>query len=131
MKTTSASPENIDEYIAGFPTDVQRILQDIRTLIRTAAPDAVEALKYGIPTFVLHGNLVHFAAFKKHIGFYPTPTGIAKFKDALSPYPHAKGSVQFPLDSPVPSALIRKVVEYRVKEAGAKSTAKPKRARSK
>src|SRR5688500_17114141 len=113
MKTNSTPPENIDDYIAGFPTDVQRILQDIRGLIRTAAPEASEALKYRIPTFVLNGNLVHFAAFEKHIGFYPTPSGIERFKDELSAYPSAKGSVQFPLDKPVPFALIRRIVEYR------------------
>ncbi len=131
MKSKSTPPENIDEYIASFPTDVQRLLQEIRSVIRTAAPNAEEALKYGIPTFVLHGNLVHFAAFKKHIGFYPTPSGVEKFKDELSRYPHAKGSVQFPLDEPVPFALIRKVVEYRVKEAKEKSTVKPKRTKTK
>ena len=96
-------------------------------MIRSAAPDAEEALKYGIPTFVLNGNLVHFAAFKKHIGFYPTPPGIERFRDELSAYPNAKGSVQFPLDKPMPFALIRKIVEYRVTEARAKPAAKPKR----
>src|SRR5439155_11537782 len=87
MKTGS-TPKNTEEYIAGFPTDVQRILREIRSIIRTAAPDAEETIKYRMPTFVLHGNLVHFAAFEKHIGFYPTPSGIEAFKDELSAYPN-------------------------------------------
>jgi uncharacterized protein YdhG (YjbR/CyaY superfamily) len=127
MKTASTPPKNIDEYIAGFPADVQRHLQEIRTIIRTAAPDAEEALKYRMPTFVLNGNLVHFAAFEKHIGFYPTPSGIEAFKDELSAYHNAKGSVQFPLDRPVPFRLIRKIVEFRVKEARVKLGAKPRK----
>jgi uncharacterized protein YdhG (YjbR/CyaY superfamily) len=131
MKAKSTPSRNTDEYIAGFPTEVQRILQEIRAVIRSAAPDAEEAIKYGIPTFLLHGNLVHFAAFEKHVGFYPTPSGVEKFKRELSPYHHAKGSVQFPLDEPVPLALIRKIVAYRVKEVGAKATAKPKRTKRK
>jgi uncharacterized protein YdhG (YjbR/CyaY superfamily) len=127
MKTKSTPPENIDEYIAGFPADVQRVLQEVRSVIRTAAPDAEEALKYGIPTFVLNGNLVHFAAFKKHVGFYPTPSGIKEFKDQLSAYHNAKGSVQFPLDKPVPLDLIRKIVKFRVREAREKVAAKARR----
>jgi uncharacterized protein YdhG (YjbR/CyaY superfamily) len=127
MKPKSTPPENIDAYIADFPPDVQRILREIRSVIRTAAPDAEEALKYRIPTFVLNGNLVHFAAFEKHIGFYPTPSGIEQFKDKLSAYPSAKGSVQFPLGKPIPFALIRSIVEYRVKEARVKRLAKPSR----
>src|SRR6516162_8008107 len=117
MKTESASPNKIDEYIAGFPADVQRVLQEMRRIVRAAAPDAAEAIKYRMPTFVLNGNLVHFAAFEKHIGFYPTPSGIEAFKEELSAYHTAKGSVQFPLDKPVPFKLIRKIVEFRVKEA--------------
>ena len=124
MKTAEGSPKNIDEYIAGFPRDVQEILKQIRTTITKVAPDAEEAIKYQIPTFVLNGNLVHFAAFKNHIGFYPTPSGIEEFKDELSPYESAKGSVQFPIDKPMPLSLIEKIVKFRVKEARAKSTAK-------
>jgi uncharacterized protein YdhG (YjbR/CyaY superfamily) len=116
MKTEVGLPKNIDEYIAGFPADVQRVLQEIRRVIRAAAPDAEETIKYRIPTFVLDGNLVHFAAFEKHIGIYPTPSGIEKFKNELSAYPIAKGSVQFPLDKPLPLGLIRKIVKFRVKE---------------
>ena len=124
MKTVSGSPKNIDEYIAGFPRDVQEILKQIRTTIMKAAPDTEEAIKYRIPTFVLNGNLVHFAAFKKHIGFYPTPSGIEEFKDELSRYERAKGSVQFPIDKPIPFSLIQKIVEFRVKESRSKFTAK-------
>lgn len=124
MKTSSGSPKSIDEYIAGFPRDVQEILKQMRTTIKKIAPDAEEAIKYGIPTFVLNGNLVHFAAFKNHIGFYPTPSGIEAFKDELSRYESTKGSVQFPSDQPVPISLIEKIVKFRVKEARAKSTAK-------
>lgn len=127
MKTAQASPKNIDEYIAGFPPDVQEILQQIRATIRKAAPDAEEAIKYQIPTFVLNGNLVHFGAFKKHIGFYPTPSGIEAFKEQLSTYEGAKGSVQFPFDKPMPLALISKIVKFRVKEYQEKAAAKKKK----
>src|SRR5262249_42189547 len=130
MKTKS-TPKSIDEYIAGFPTDVQRILHEIRSIIRTAAPDAEEAIKYRMPTFVLNGNLVHFAAFEKHVGFYPTPSGIEAFKDELSGYHNAKGSVQFPLDKPVPFSLIRKIVQFRVKETRGKRAAKTRRTKHK
>jgi uncharacterized protein YdhG (YjbR/CyaY superfamily) len=116
MKADTASPDSIDAYIAGFPEDVQGILERIRGIVRDAAPDAEEAIKYQIPTFVLNGNLVHFAAFQKHIGLYPTPSGIEHFKDDLSAYNSAKGSVQFPLDSPIPYTLIRKIVKFRVNE---------------
>jgi uncharacterized protein YdhG (YjbR/CyaY superfamily) len=128
MKAGS-TPRNIDEYIAGFPTDVQRILREIRGIIRTAAPDAEEAIRYRMPTFVLNGNLVHFAAFEKHIGFYPTPSGIEACKDELSAYHSAKGSVQFPLDKAVPFGLIRKVVEFRVKVTREKPAPKPRGAK--
>ena len=124
MKTANGSPKNIDKYIAGFPRDVQDTLKQIRTTIKKAAPDAEEAIKYQIPTFVLNGNLVHFAAFRNHIGFYPTPSGIEAFKDELSGYEGAKGSVQFPIDKPMPLSLIERIVTFRVKEARARSTAK-------
>jgi len=106
----------IDAYISGFPAEVQAILQQIRSIIRAAAPDATEAIKYRIPTFVLGGNLVHFAAFTHHIGFYPTPSGIEHFKEALADYPTAKGSIQFTLDKPIPYPLIEKIVTFRVQE---------------
>ena len=127
MKTQSAPPKNIDEYIKGFPANVQEILQEIRSVIRKAAPEAEETIKYCIPTFVLNENLVHFAAFQKHIGFYPTPSGIQQFKEQLDKYENAKGSVQFPIDKPVPYGLISKIVKFRVKEALAKSSAKKKK----
>ena len=110
------SPNTIDDYISGFPESVQAILQEIRRVIREAAPQATEAIKYRIPTLVLGGNLVHFAAFERHIGFYPTPSGIERFKEELAGYKGAKGSVQFPLHEPIPYDLIRRVVEFRVKE---------------
>ena len=116
MKTEQTAPKTIDEYIAGFPQDVQEILQKIRATIREAAPDAEEKIAYQIPTFFLKGNLVHFAAFKKHIGFYPAPTGIEEFKEELSVYGWAKGTVKFPLDKPIPYDLIRRIVRFRVKE---------------
>ncbi len=93
MKADTASPDSIDAYIAGFPKDVQGILEKIRGIVRDAAPEAEEAIKYQIPTFVLNGNLVHFAAFQKHIGFYPTPSGVEQFKDDLAAYNSSKGSV--------------------------------------
>lgn len=117
------APEDIDSYIAGFPGQVQELLTQVRATISRAAPDAAETIKYGIPTFVLDENLVHFAAFKKHIGFYPTPSGIAEFSDALSCYKSAKGSVQFPLDDPLPLKLIEQIVRFRVKEAKARAIA--------
>jgi uncharacterized protein YdhG (YjbR/CyaY superfamily) len=117
METTQAASRDIDEYIAGFPDDVREILEKIRATIREAAPGAEEAIKYRMPTFVLNGNLVHFAAFKNHIGLYPTPTGIEAFQGELSPYKSGRGSVQFPLDQPIPYDLIRRIVEFRVKES--------------
>ena len=106
----------MDEYIGTYPKNVQDILQKLRQTIRKAAPKAEEAISYQIPTFKLNGNLVHFAAFKNHIGFYPTPSAIKAFKKELSPYKGAKGSVQFPIDKPVPYDLVREIVIFRVKE---------------
>jgi uncharacterized protein YdhG (YjbR/CyaY superfamily) len=131
MKPKETTPDSIDAYIAGFPKEVQVILEKIRGIVREAAPEAQEAIKYQIPTFVLNGNLVHFAAFQNHIGFYPTPSGIEQFKDALSAYHSAKGSVQFPLDSPIPYTLIKKIVKFRVNENNSKSTATPRSKKSK
>ena len=115
-----SQPKDIDEYIAGFPADVQKKLKKIRATIRKAAPEAEEAIKYAIPTFVLNGNLVHFAAFQNHIGFYPTPNGMEEFKEELSAYESGKGSAQFPLDEPVPYDLITRVVKYRVENQAKK-----------
>jgi uncharacterized protein YdhG (YjbR/CyaY superfamily) len=108
--------KTIDEYINTFPKNVRNILNELRQTIKEAAPEAEETINYQIPTFTLHGNLVHFAAFKNHIGFYPTPSGMEAFKKELSTYKGAKGSVQFPIDQPLPLPLIRRIVEYRVKE---------------
>ena len=116
MKTEQTIHETIDDYIADFPPDVQAILDKLRATIRKAAPDAEEAMKYRLPTFVLHGNLVHFGAFKKHIGFYATPTGNEKFRKELAVYEGAKGSVQFPLDKPIPYDLVSRMVKFRVQE---------------
>ncbi len=127
METPKAQPKDIDEYISGFPKDVQEILEKIRVTIREAAPDAQETINYQIPTFTLKGNLVHFAAFKKHIGFYPAPSGIEKFKNELSGYESAKGSVQFPLDQPIPYDLISQITKFRVKENLEKAAAKGKK----
>ncbi|MCB9354076.1 MAG: DUF1801 domain-containing protein [Lewinellaceae bacterium] len=116
-----------DEYIATFPEEVQAILQQVRATIRAAAPGAEEAISYQIPTFKLKGNLVHFAAFKQHIGFYPGASGIAAFQDELSPYASAKGSVQFPFDRPVPHDLIARIVAFRVRENLEKAAGKKKK----
>ena len=129
MRTKQTPPKNIDDYIAGFPAEVQEILEKIRSTIRKAAPDAKETINYGIPTFTLNGNLVHFAGFRGHIGFYPTPSGIEKFKEELSVYEGAKGSVQFPLDQPMPLGLIRKIVKFRVQENLERAAAKGKKKR--
>jgi len=127
MKDAGAGPQNIDEYIAGCPKDVQEILEKVRTTIRNAAPEAGETISYQMPTFTLKGNLVHFAAHKQHIGFYPTPSGIEKFKDELSVYVWAKGSVQFPLEKPIPYDLISRMVAFRVKENLERAAAKAKK----
>src|SRR5215470_7248967 len=116
MKAKQTMPQNIDDYIAGFPKDVQAKLQKIRTTIMKAAPQAEEAIKYQMPTFTLNGNLVHFAAYKNHIGFYPAPSGIEAFKKDLAPYESGKGTLKFPLDEPIPFGLITKVVKYRVRK---------------
>ena len=108
--------KSIDTYISTFPDDVQVLLKSIRETVHKAAPDAEETIKYGIPTFVFHGNLVHFGGYKNHIGFYPAPSGIEAFKKELSQYKSAKGSVQFPIDKPLPLSLIAKIVTFRVKE---------------
>jgi uncharacterized protein YdhG (YjbR/CyaY superfamily) len=127
MSTEKPGPNTIDDYIAGFPVEVQEIIEQIRLTIRQAAPEAEETISYQIPTFVLEGNLVHFGAFKKHIGFYPTSSGIANFRKELAAYAGAKGSVQFPLDQPMPLELISKIVKFRVKENLAKAQAKRKK----
>jgi len=116
MQMDKNAPKDIDEYIANFPKEVQRLLDQLRMTIRRAAPVAEETIKYQIPTFTYKGNLVHFGGYKNHIGFYPTPSGIEKFKKELSGYESAKGSVKFPLDQPIPFDLISDIVAYRVME---------------
>jgi uncharacterized protein YdhG (YjbR/CyaY superfamily) len=127
METNKSTPKDIDQYIARFSADVQEILEKVRLTIREAAPDAKEKISYQMPTFTLEGNLVHFAGYKKHIGFYPTPSGIDKFKKEISAYKWAKGSVQFPLNQPIPYELINKIVTFRVKENLARAEAKEKK----
>jgi uncharacterized protein YdhG (YjbR/CyaY superfamily) len=116
MKSNNVGFVSIDEYIATFPEEIQKILKELRATIKVSAPDAEEKISYQMPTFTLKGNLVHFAAFKNHIGFYPTPSGIQAFKEELSIYEGAKGSVQFPIDKPMPLKLISKIVKFRVAE---------------
>lgn len=117
-------PQTIADYIAGFPPEIQAILEKLRATIKAAAPEATEAFSYQMPTFQLHGNLVHFAAYKNHIGFYPTPSAIVAYQDALSAYVTSKGAVQFPLNEPLPLDLIREMVEFRVRENREKAAAK-------
>jgi uncharacterized protein YdhG (YjbR/CyaY superfamily) len=107
---------SVDEYIGSFPTQIRSKLIELRNLIKQTAPDAEEKISYQMPTFYLNGNLVHYAAHSKHIGFYPTSSGIAKFKSELSSYKHSKGAVQFPLEEPLPLELIKKIVRFRLEE---------------
>lgn len=116
MEEKKITFNTIDEYIMQFPAEVQEILKNLRQVIKEAAPMAEERMSWQMPTFYLKGNLVHFAAHKKHIGFYPAPTGIEAFKEQLSEYKGAKGSVQFPLNKPMPYELIREIVKFRVAE---------------
>ena len=116
MKPKQAVPTTIDEYIAGFPPNVRRLLRQVRATIRKAAPKAEEKISYQIPTLFLHGNLVHFGAFKEHIGCYPAPMGLKEFEKELSKYAGSKGSVRFPLDQPMPLGLITRIVKFRVKK---------------
>lgn len=127
MRIRRATANSIDEYIAGCPSDVRERLQRIRRTIRMAAPDAVEAISYGVPTFKLSGNLVHFAAFKEHVGFFPTPSGVEKFKRELAAYENSKGTIRFPHDKPIPLGLIGRIVKFRVRESMHKAVAKKKR----
>jgi uncharacterized protein YdhG (YjbR/CyaY superfamily) len=126
MENKPTGFQSIDEYIAGFPEEVQKILYELRATIKAAAPEAEEKISYQMPTFFLKGNLVHFAAYKNHIGFYPASSGILAFQNELSIYKGAKGSVQFPIGKPLPLELISQIVKYRVAEnlqrAGSKSS---------
>ena len=128
MKPAASAPASIDEYIAGFPPEIAARLAAMRATIREHAPEAEERIAYRMPTYWQDGNLVHFAAFAKHIGFYPTPTGISAFAKELARYAHAKGSAQFPHDEPLPLALVAKIVKARVQEkVGAKKKAGAKK----
>ena len=123
MNTTITT---IDEYIATFPASTRALLQQMRTTIAKAAPKAEEAISYGMPTFKLQGNLVHFAGYKNHIGFYPAPSGIVSFAEDLKKYQTSKGAIQFPIDEKLPLALVTKIVKFRVKENSEKAAAKKK-----
>lgn len=127
MKDNQTTIKTIDEYIAQFTPEVQEILKTLREVIKEAAPEAEEKISYQMPAFALQGNLVYFAAFRNHIGFYPTPSGISAFRDELSRFKSAKGSVQFPLSQPIPYDLIRKIVIFRVAENIEKANLKVKK----
>ena len=116
MDNNKAGYTSIDEYIATFPEDIQNILKELRAAIKATVPEAEEKISYQMPTFFLKGNLVHFAAFKNHIGLYPTPSGTEAFKQEISIYQGAKGSIRFPIDEPMPLDLIRRIVKFRVAE---------------
>jgi len=119
-----STARSIDEYIAAFPPATQKVLEELRALISAAAPDAAETISYAIPTFELNGHLVHFAGYERHIGFYPTGSGVEAFKEELKPYKSGKGSVQFPLGRPLPTGLIRRIVEFRVEENAGRASAR-------
>jgi uncharacterized protein YdhG (YjbR/CyaY superfamily) len=117
-------PATIDAYIAGFPPPTQKLLEQVRSAIQKAAPEAEEKISYAMPAFYLKGNLVHFAAYKNHIGFYPAPSGLKAFSGEIAKYKNSKGAVQFPLDKPMPLSLVTNIVKYRVKENLEKAKAK-------
>lgn len=116
MEKNERTSDTVEQYIAGFPLDVQDILKKIRAIIKEEAPAAAERMAYGMPTYTAEKNLIHFAGYARHIGVYPTPTGIEAFKGELAAYKNAKGSVQFPLSLPIPYDLIRRIARYRVEE---------------
>jgi len=127
MKRRRTAPKDINQYIAAFPPAVRAKLRTIRGAIRKAAPQAKEAIKYQMPTFTQHGNLVHFAAYQHHIGFYPAPRALEQFKEELSAYEGSKGAVRFPLDKPVPVGLIGRIVKFRVQQDRERAAAGKKR----
>lgn len=124
MKTAAIKFKTVDEYLSAFPASTKKILQQVRKTIKQAAPNAEELISYNMPAFKLNGVLVFFAGYENHVGFYPTPSGIEAFKKELSQYTFAKGSVQFPLNEPMPLDLIIRIVKYRVKENAGKAMAK-------
>ena len=127
MKRRRTAPKDINQYIAAFPPAVRAKLRTIRGAIRKAAPQAKEAIKYQMPTFTQHGNLVHFAAYQHHIGFYPAPRALEQFKEELSAYEGSMGAVRFPLDKPVPVGLIGRIVKFRVQQDRERAAARKKR----
>ncbi len=127
MENSKVTYKTIDEYIIKFPSDVQEKLQGLREVIKKAAPEAIETISYQMPAFKLQGNLVYFAAYKKHIGFYPTSSGIREFQEELTQYKGGKGTVQFPIEEPLPFELIRKIVKFRVEENKRKAEMKVKK----
>jgi uncharacterized protein YdhG (YjbR/CyaY superfamily) len=127
MTAKRKAPRDVDEYISGFPKDVQKKLEQIRATIRKAVPHADETISYQIPTFTLNGNLIYFAAYEKHISVYPAPRESPEFKAELADYAGGKGTVQFPLDRPIPFDLITRIVKFRVKANLAKTAARKKR----
>lgn len=124
MSEEQSTPTTIDEYIAGFPPDVQEKLQQIRALIKDEAPQAQETISYGVAAFKLHGPLIYFAGFKNHLSVYPAPRGYPQFEDELAAYKGGKGTVQFPLNKPIPFDLIRRIVRFRLEENLKKAEAK-------
>ncbi len=129
MEKNDRTCDTVDQYIAGFPPDVQHILQTIRAIIKEEAPAAIERIAYGMPTYTMEKNLIHFAGYDRHIGIYPTPTGIEAFKDELSSYKNAKGSVQFSLKDPIPYDLIHRIARFRVAEQASLTKKLPQRKR--
>jgi uncharacterized protein YdhG (YjbR/CyaY superfamily) len=128
IKSTQPAPKDMDEYIAGFPEQTQKILQKIRATVKKAVPEAEETISYKMPTFNLRGHyLVYFAAYKKHVGFYPAPIGNEEFKEKIAPYMSGKGTLQFPLDQPIPYKLITKIVKFRARENFAQTQAGAKK----
>jgi uncharacterized protein YdhG (YjbR/CyaY superfamily) len=125
METKTAAAKNIDEYIAGFPPEVQAVLEKVRGTIRTAAPEAEETISYGIPTYKLNGRyVIYFAGYKKHISVYPAPIGVEEFKEELAAYASGQGTAKFPLNKPIPFDLITRMVQFQLKENLAKTAAK-------
>lgn len=124
MKSNASSPENVDSYIASFSEEIQERLCKIRKAIQDVAGEATETMKYRMPTYVLNENIVHFAGYEHHVGFYPTPSGIVQFAKELEKYPTSKGAVQFPHDKPIPITLVKKIVKFRLKEAAEKAARK-------
>lgn len=121
---TQTKPRTVDEYIATFPADIQHLLEQLRATVTQAAPAAVETIKYGMPTYVLDGNLVYFAAFKNHLSFFAAPTSVQAFKEQLATYKTGKGSIQLPFDQPLPLELIGQMVAYRIRQNAEKRRVK-------